>query len=230
MKKNIIITFISDTHNKHNQLDLPGGDILIHAGDFTSRGFLHEIDNFCKWFSKLDNYQYKIFIAGNHDFGFQDSPNKTKEIIDKYPNITYLQDDFIYVGDYPDLIKIYGSPWQPEFCNWAFNLPKNGWEIEQKWNDIPENTDILITHGPSFGQLDKIIGQKDNLGCEILNVRIEKIKPKIHVCGHIHSGYGYIRKDNTHYFNASILNEQYFYTQKPMNINWDRENNEIEFI
>lgn len=224
----MIITLISDTHNRHNQLKLPGGDILIHAGDFTSRGYMHEIDNFCKWFSKQDNYENKIFIAGNHDFGFQDSPNKAMEIVSKYPNIIYLQDDFVYVGEHPNFIKIYGSPWQPEFYNWAFNLPRNGWEIEQKWNDIPADIDILITHGPSFGYLDKVIGRKDNLGCELLNNRIKAINPKIHVCGHIHSAYGYIKDENTHYFNASVLNEGYVYTQPPITIEWDYEKNEIE--
>ena len=60
------ITFISDTHTKHNQItkDLPGGDILIHAGDMSSMGYKHEIENFCKWFDGLDNYDNKIFIAG----------------------------------------------------------------------------------------------------------------------------------------------------------------------
>ena len=137
------ITFISDTHNKHKSItgDLPGGDLLIHAGDISSMGYKHEIQEFCKWFNSLDNYDTKVFIAGNHDWGFQDSPKQSKEIIDSYKWIDYLQDEELgfQIGEGP-MVKIYGSPWQPEFYNWAFNLPRNGWELEQKWNDIPEDT------------------------------------------------------------------------------------------
>ena len=210
------ITLISDTHNKHNQItsSLPGGDLLIHAGDISSMGYKHEIQQFCKWFNSLDNYDNKIFIAGNHDFGFQDKSNESKEIIDSYKWINYLQDEEmgLQIGDGP-MVKIYGSPWQPEFHNWAFNLPRNGWELEQKWNDIPEDTDILITHGPAHGYLDTVVGRYENLGCELLVNRIKKIKPKIHVCGHIHTGRGYVFDGDTHFINASVLDEQYQYTQ-----------------
>jgi len=227
------ITLISDTHNKHNQItsSLPGGDLLIHAGDISSMGYKHEIQQFCKWFNSLDNYDNKIFIAGNHDFGFQDKSNESKEIIDSYKWINYLQDEEmgLQIGDGP-MVKIYGSPWQPEFHNWAFNLPRNGWELEQKWNDIPEDTDILITHGPAFGILDTIAGQYENLGCQLLTNRIKKIKPKIHVCGHIHSGRGYVFDGDTHFINASVLDEQYQYTQKPLTVEWDPVTNSIEFI
>ena len=229
------ITVISDTHNKHKKItqDLPGGDILIHAGDISSMGYEHEIREFCKWFNNLDNYTHKIFIAGNHDWGFQDKPIKVKEILDFYGNITYLQDDFIYIGDdSQNLIKIYGSPWQPRFYNWAFNADP-GDDIQQHWDKIPSDTDILITHGPAFGYLDTVVGKgHENLGCENLVRKIAEIKPKIHVCGHIHTGYGYKTNfdGNTHFFNASILDERYIYTQKPMTFEWEKENNEINFI
>ncbi len=96
---------------------------------------------------------------------------------------------------------------------------------------LPDNTDILITHGPAYGTLDTVKGrQYDNLGCGMLAQRIKVIKPKIHICGHIHSGYGYKFKDGTHYFNASVLDEQYQYTQKPMTFDWNKEKNTIEFI
>jgi Icc-related predicted phosphoesterase len=103
--------------------------------------------------------------------------------------------------------------------------------LAAKWEAIPDNTDILITHGPAFGTLDTVAGRaNDNLGCELLAERIEVIKPKIHVCGHIHSGYGYVFKDGTHFFNAAVLDEQYEYTQKPMTFDWDKETNTIEFL
>ena len=154
MKKRI--TFISDTHTKHTKLDgfLPGGDILIHAGDLTSRGYINEIENFAKWYDKIDNYDTKVFICGNHDFGFQDDHEKVKGLLTGYKTIDYLQDDWMLVGeDIDNMVKIWGSPWQPEFHNWAFNLPR-GDKLKEKWDMIPVDTDILITHGPPFGKLD----------------------------------------------------------------------------
>lgn len=231
--KKMKITFISDTHTKHNQVtsQLPGGDLLIHAGDFTSRGYEHEVDGFFDWFNKLDNYTNKIVIAGNHDLMFEDDPMLAKDIMSHYPNVTYLQDDLELIGDdYSTAVKVYGSPWQPEFYNWAFNLPRMGWELQQKWDDIPVGVDILVTHGPAWGHLDTVVGQSMNLGCELLAERLKVVKPKIHVCGHIHSGYGYKFVDGTHYFNASVLGEDYVFTQKPMTVEWNPETNEIEFI
>jgi len=224
------ITFISDTHNKHKYItdDLPGGDLLIHAGDLSSMGYEHEIREFCKWYNSLDNYTHKVFIAGNHDWGFQINTEKVNEILDFYGNITYLQDNDVLVGD--KLVSVYGSPWQPEFYNWAFNLPRNAYELKEKWGNIPSNTDILITHGPAYGYVDKVIGRPENLGCELLTDRIKEIKPKIHVCGHIHTGYGYTFDGDTHYINAAVLNESYNYHHKPLTIEWNPETNEIEFL
>jgi Icc-related predicted phosphoesterase len=227
------ITFISDTHNKHKQVTstLPGGDLIIHAGDATSMGYKHEIQQFLKWFDSLDNYTNKIFIAGNHDWGFQDDPDTCKELLDFYNKVTYLQDNVEVIGeDYQTAVKVYGSPWQPEFYNWAFNLPRMGSELGQKWGEIPQNTDILVTHGPSWGNLDTVIGQGVPLGCELLTERIKVIKPKIHVCGHIHTGYGYKFDGDTHYFNAAVLDERYDFTQKPMTVDWDPVTNEVVFV
>ena len=221
------ITFISDSHTKHKQIekDLPGGNIIIHSGDISSMGYKYEIDDFCKWFDNL-NYDIKIFIAGNHDFLFERNPNESYKIINSYKNIKYLEDSLVIVND----IKIWGSPWQPEFYNWAFNLPKNGIKLAEKWNNIPPDIDILITHGPPFGHLDMVINENISLGCQLLENRIEKINPKIHVFGHIHSGYGYKFYNNTHYINASVLDEKYQYTQQPITIEWDKNNNEINFL
>jgi Icc-related predicted phosphoesterase len=236
------ITVLSDTHTRHGLIpmeDLPGGDLILHAGDIMNSGYnKNDIHDFCTWFHSLDQYQDKVFIAGNHDRMFENHPEESNDIVNKYGSVIYLQDDdLVLYGDGPngdspqDNIRIYGSPWQPEFYSWAFNLPKNGIEIAGKWEGIPSNTDILITHGPSFGTLDTVTGRLwDNLGCELLAQRIEVIKPKIHICGHIHSGYGYEFKNGTHFFNASVLDESYEYTQKPMTFDWDHINNTIEFI
>ena len=230
MKKRI--TFISDTHTKHEKLNgfLTGGDILIHAGDLTSRGYLTEIENFAKWYDKINNYDTKVFICGNHDFGFEDDNEKVKGLLTGYKTIEYLQDELLMVGeDYDTMIKIWGSPWQPEFHNWAFNLPR-GEKIKEKWDMIPVDTDILITHGPPFGKLDYIPYDGKNVGCEELLLKVQEIKPKIHVFGHIHEGYGYVFDGNTHYINAAVLNGRYEYRNKPLTIDWDSETNEIEFV
>jgi len=179
-KKNIKmkITFISDSHGKHTKLtNLCGGDLIIHAGDISSMGYSDEIEDFFKWFSQLD-YKYKILIAGNHDWGFQNDIPNIRRIINKYKNfVIYLQDQMVEI----EKVKIYGTPWQPFFNNYAFNLPSNGSELEYVWNKIPEDVDILVTHVPPFGFLDRVIGNYEHLGCELLTKRIEIIKPKIHV-------------------------------------------------
>lgn len=236
------ITLISDTHTKHNYLngDLPGGDLLIHAGDIMNSGYRPtDITDFCKWFDGLEQYDHKVFIAGNHDRMFENLPEKAIEIVNSYKWIDYLQDDWIIVGDADahdanvKTAKIYGSPWQPEFYNWAFNLPKGGKELEAKWAAIPTDTDILITHGPAQGHLDASGPpyNEPNLGCGLLRHHLDTVfRPKIHVCGHIHGGYGYEFDGQTHYFNASILNEQYEYVNKPVTFDWNPETNEIQFI
>jgi Icc-related predicted phosphoesterase len=209
---------------------LTGGDILVHAGDLTGRGYITEIENFAKWYDNINNYDTKVFIAGNHDFGFQDDNEKVKGLLTGYKTIDYLQDDWMGIGEDVDtMVKIWGTPWQPEFHNWAFNLPR-GEKLKEKWDMIPVNTDILITHGPPFGKLDYVPYDNVNVGCEELMKRVQEIKPKIHVFGHIHEGYGYVFDGNTHFINASVLNGRYEYRNKPVTIDWDSETNEIEFI
>jgi len=231
----IIITLISDTHTKHNELsyntkDLPGGDLLIHAGDIMNSGRnSNDIIDFCDWFTK-QKYDSKIFIAGNHDRMFEDYPEMAMEIVNAYTDIKYLQDSYITVKN---KVKIYGSPWQPVFNSWAFNLPKGGKELQDIWANIPRDTDILITHGPPQDHLD-VSGAPYNephLGCALLRHHLDTVaKPKIHVFGHIHGSYGYKFDGQTHYFNASILNEEYEYTNKPITFDWNSITNEIDFL
>ena len=225
------ITLISDTHTKHKEItkDLIGGDLIIHAGDLSDMGYLNEVRDFLKWYKQLP-YDEKVFICGNHDFGFQDYPVEIEMMLREHPEIDYLQDNMYVIGDdYEKSIKIWGSPWQPRFYDWAFNADR-GDDIKQHWDKIPNDIDILVTHGPAFGHLDKIIGQTNSLGCEELTKAIERVKPKIHVCGHIHSGYGYKFDGTTHYFNAAVLGERYLYQNKPFHFDWNPETNEVTFI
>ena len=233
------VTLISDTHTKHRncELDLPGGDLLIHAGDFMNSGYNPmEAIEFFQWFDKISNYDDKIFIAGNHDRWMQDKSEEARGILTGYKTIDYLEDDSITLyfdgpnGDHTeDNVRIYGSPWQPDFYNWAFNLPRNGEEMKAKWDAIPTNTDILITHGPPFGYLDIPGGQSLQVGCEMLQDRVDEIRPKIHVFGHIHGSYGYYYNGHTHFFNASILDERYNYANLPLTFEWDQATNEIKW-
>ena len=199
---------ISDTHGQHKNLTLPKGDVIIHAGDISQRGKESEIIDFLNWFKDLD-FKYKIFIAGNHDFFFEETSEKDiQRIIPE--NIIYLCDSGVEVEN----IKIWGSPITPWFYDWAFNRPR-GAQIALHWQLIPHDTDILITHGPVFGQLDKTT-RGENVGCEDLLHAIDKIKPKIHICGHIHEGYGQTTSSKTKFINASVLDEKYGLTNPPI--------------
>ena len=234
----MLVTLISDTHDQHRSVNLPGGDLLIHTGDFMTSGYSKsQAEDFFKWMEYQD-YDDIVFIAGNHDRIMQNEPDAMKGILDGYKCIDYLEDtELVLYGDGPngDLpennIRIYGSPWQPEFYDWAFNLPRNGDELKSKWDAIPTNTDILLTHGPAWGILDEVYNRRGvHLGCELLTERIAVVKPKIHVCGHIHSGHGYYFDGTTHFFNASVLNESYEYKHNIWHFEWDSITNEINFI
>jgi Icc-related predicted phosphoesterase len=209
-------TLISDSHNQHRALKLNGGDLLIHAGDVSSRGSKLEILDFLAWFSE-QNYTYKIFIAGNHDFFFE---KEKKELINKCipKNVIYLNDS----GCIIEGVKIWGSPIQPWFYDWAFNRNR-GSEIKQHWNKIPTDTEILITHGPPYRILD-LTKRGEEVGCEDLLNRLNQVKPSLHIFGHIHEGYGNILKNGTSFFNASVLDLNYCLRNEPFNINYIKKN------
>lgn len=197
---------ISDTHNQHENLTVPEGDVLIHAGDITGGGSLRETLGFIGWFGNLP-HQHKIFIGGNHDFLLENTSFDTKQYLPA--GITYLQDTLIEIEG----IKIYGSPYTPEFLNWAF-MKKRGADIKAVWDKIPDGVDVLITHGPPSKILDKTSSGRI-VGCEDLLDKVLKIKPKIHVFGHIHEAYGNQDTEGIKFFNASVLNEHYQLVNPP---------------
>lgn len=208
------IVCLSDTHNANAQIDVPDGDILVHAGDATITGTVEEIRLFSEWFSCLP-HKHKILIAGNHDWLFERDIELARERLD--PQIIYLQDSATEIEG----MKIYGSPWQPRFFDWAFNLNR-GYELAEKWAMIPNEIDILITHGPPFGILDLVPrrGWNENTGCEELRKRVEEIgqfrKLKLHIFGHIHCGYGSEIRFGVKFVNASNCDEDYRPTQPPI--------------
>jgi len=202
------IVAISDSHGHHHSLSIPDGDLLIHAGDLSKRGLKIEITDFLDWFS-AQPHKHKVFIAGNHDFFFENE--YASEIQKLIPdNVIYLNDSaFVVEG-----IKIWGSPIQPWFYDWAFNR-KRGADIKKHWDLIPIDTDLLITHGPAHGILDLTMDYR-NVGCEELLKRIYEVKPKYHICGHIHEAHGVLEKDGITYINASQLNVHYKAVFKPI--------------
>lgn len=199
------IVFISDTHLQH-AFTVPDGDVLVHCGDFTMKGSAGEIQGFDEWLQELP-HKYKVVIAGNHDIGFEECPEAAQRLL-KTP--IYLQDSSITIEG----VKFYGSPWQPWFYDWAFNLPR-GPALAAKWDLIPSDVDVLITHGPPSGILDVNL-HGEHCGCEDLLGAVKRIKPKIHAFGHIHYGHGVVRVENTLFINASICNERYLPWQNPI--------------
>ena len=209
------ITFFSDTHTKHDKVKFSEGDIVIFCGDLTRRGDLAEVKEFSEFIKKL-NYRYKIVIAGNHDFSFEDNRKEAAEDIFLKDGIIYLNDSGIEIED----LKFWGSPIQPWFHDWAFNRAR-GEQIRKHWELIPKNTDILITHGPPFGILDLCV-HGERVGCSDLLDIVKEIKPKIHAFGHIHESFGTLKIDETLFVNACNLNEKYQLAFPPIDIEYIR--------
>ena len=205
------IVFISDTHGQHRKIkNLPKADLIIHGGDVSKLGKDHEVEDFIHWFLRLD-YAHKIFIAGNHDFYFEDY---SFDFIQKKltSNCHYLCNSGVEIED----VKIWGSPVTPTFFNWAFNVDR-GKPIQKYWNMIPSNTDILVTHGPVGGILDRTTSNI-NAGCEDLLKTVNKVQPKFHLFGHIHEAYGKEKVKETTFVNGSLLNEKYELVNSPVEI------------
>lgn len=204
------IVAISDTHTRHDELNLPDGDILIHAGDFTHRGHPKDVLNFLEWFSS-QSHRHKIFIAGNHELGFEQTSAfyaENMRNVAKFTNLIYLEHESTELEG----IKFFGSPYTPEFNNWGFNVRPE--KLHLYWDFIPDDVNVLITHGPPFGILDRCMRNR-NLGDHALLDRIDKLAHlKLHIFGHIHVNDGVQRESK--FINASILNENYVLANSPV--------------
>ena len=228
---------VSDTHLA--QPELPEGDVLLHAGDLTYRGTLPEVSEAACWLEeqkRKKKYRHVVVIAGNHDWLFLNEPGLARQIM-RERGLLYLEDSgltlegsTVLAGEIapgPSRVAIYGSPWQPAFMKWAFNLQR-GQELKEKWDMIPANVDILMTHGPPHKILDGVPTFDEDaypsdesmtvrhVGCEELLKAIARVKPEVHVFGHVHSGHGRIERDGTTFINASIMNEVYDPELKPL--------------
>ncbi len=199
------IVAISDTHGMHTEVSIPDGDILVHAGDLTRRGRLEDAREFDAFLGRLP-HKHKIVIAGNHDFCFEEEPEKSRAAM---RNCIYLQDGTATVEG----IRFYGSPWQPWFYDWAFQRPR-GPQMKEKWDLIPEGTGVLVTHGPPLGFGD-MTARGEAAGCEDLLEAVMRIKPRLHLFGHIHEGYGRTSTGGTEFVNASVCDVAYRTVNKP---------------
>jgi Icc-related predicted phosphoesterase len=216
----IRIVCISDTHGvDHSNCvhHVPDGDILIHAGDFSNTGEQEQVEDLSKMFGEV-GFPHKLVIAGNHDCTFEpafyERSGKRFHRAGKYDpttvraalkNCTYLEDEAVEVQG----LNVYGSPWQPEFCDWAFNLPR-GKACREKWRLIPTDTDLLVTHGPPLGRGDECNHGNHRAGCEDLLDEVQsRVKPLIHVFGHVHEGYGVSSDGTTLFVNASTCTYNY---------------------
>ncbi|XP_038047109.1 metallophosphoesterase MPPED2-like isoform X2 [Patiria miniata] len=223
---------ISDTFSRTSHMaKIPEGDILIHAGNFSNIGLPREVVAFNEFLGHLP-HRHKIVIAGNHEVTFdrqlmteQNShvfmsfatalqevkQEDWKHIPALLTNCTYLEDAEVNIMGF----RIYGSPWQPEFCDWAFNLQR-GQPLLDKWNLIPAGIDVLVTHGPPLGHGD-LTTSKERAGCvELLTTVQRRVKPKYHIFGHIHEGYGVTTDNKTTFINASICTVNYSPSNKPI--------------
>lgn len=206
--------FISDTHESHRKLLIPECDILVHSGDITGLGGLEPLRDFSNWIGELkanDTIKEAVVVCGNHDFCFENAKaKKAREIISE--NAYYLQDSGIKING----IKFWGTPWQPEFGDWAFNLPI-GPKLKAIWELIPIDTDILVTHSPPHKILDKCADNRE-VGCPDLVKRIKVIKPTIHAFGHIHEAAGSVKIDDVLHINASMCDPWNRIVNKPINV------------
>jgi Icc-related predicted phosphoesterase len=215
------IVIISDTHGLHDFIShpLPKADILIHAGDVCNIGTESDVRSFVYWFQNLKGYDTKIFIAGNHDWAFErKEPWLYNYINDEnlsQSDCVYLEDSSFTIKDpkFSRPIKFYGSPWQPDFCNWAFNVPRD--ELYLYWEKIPLDTDVLITHGGPQGILD-MNNYGEFCGCASLTTYTYKINPALHIFGHIHEAFGSQVIGETLFVNASTCTRRYVPSNKPI--------------
>ena len=195
------LVIISDTHGQHDSLTLPEGDMLLHCGDFSTRGSLNEFISFFGWF-KNQPFKHKVFIAGNHDGSLELDRNFALSLI-KDTHVVYLENSLVELEG----LKIYGSPVTPLYGNWAF-MKNRGKDIRRYWQFIPQDLDILITHGPPYGILD-FTARGVHAGCEDLEDIVGRVKPKLHLFGHIHEQAGQEVKGETTFINASVLDHRY---------------------
>lgn len=200
------IVCLSDTHGHHASLDVPPADVLVHAGDFALRGNAREIGDFAEWID-AQPHAHKVVVAGNHDRLLEEHPCEGRKLL---RGVDYLQDSGLVVAG----LRFWGSPWQPEYGGWAFNLPP-GAPLAARWSEMPEELDVLVTHCPPRGILDRIHSGLE-IGCPELSSAVERRSIGLHVFGHAHEGAGVLQRDGTWYANAASCDLHYRPVHAPL--------------
>lgn len=196
---------LSDTHGLHRQIAVPHGDVLILAGDLTRHGQPDELPDLNDWLGTLP-HAHKLLIAGNHDFICEQELERIPQLLS---NATYLCDTTIEIAG----VVCFGSPWTPSGGGWAFSRSLNA--LAYRWAEIPEHTDVLITHGPPLGTLDQN-ARGEHLGCPALAEAVRRVRPRLHVFGHIHEAYGMSEAQGISSVNASSCTVAYAPTNAPL--------------
>lgn len=212
----IRVVAIADTHDNHDAIEIPDGDIFVHAGDWTMFGDKPKIKVFLDWVEKLP-HPIKVIVAGNHELSMDPSTPmfadlKMKDLIDKYKSIIYLCDSSVEVKVRRRRLRIWGSPYTLAYNDWAFQYAPG----ERTWQNVPDGTDMVVTHSPPFGVLDTIenCGHRPG-GCKDLRDRVAKIKPKVHIFGHLHDDGGRREeKDGISFINAAIGYQDEWYNDE----------------
>ncbi|MBX3247992.1 MAG: metallophosphatase domain-containing protein [Myxococcales bacterium] len=196
------LVFLSDTHRRHPRIDIPPrADLLVHAGDVSRRGTEAEVLAFLDWYASHD--APKVLIAGNHDRYAERHPLEMRRACEAR-GITYLLDEPTALAG----LRVYGSPWVPRFRDMAFNLDR-GAAIAARWALIPSSLDLLVTHGPPHGILDRTFFGL-SVGCEALREALRARPPRLHVFGHIHEARGAFRDERTGCEHVNVANAAFF--------------------
>lgn len=199
---------LSDAHwLAHNIKDFPKADVCIYAGDWSGRGAPQEGHKFRKWLKGLP-YNYKLVVPGNHDRWVQNFPDLEKSAFADIGANLLIDEAYTING-----VKFYGSPWTPLFMNWAYM--KDDDELDAIFAKIPEDTDVLITHGQPYDICDPV-----GYGSHTLVKHLDRVKPKVHIFGHAHEGYGYQKYNETDCYNVAVCSPaeaEYNYTYKVIN-------------
>lgn len=185
---------VADTHAFEEDLTVPDGDVFVHAGDLCRMGEIDELARQLSWMKSLP-HRHKVLVAGNHDVAFARRPREARALLG---DIVYLQDEGAIVAG----LRFWGSPWQPAFHDWSFNLER-GEPLRERWALIPRGLDVLVTHGPPAGIGDAGSGMAERLGCDDLRRRVEDVVPRLHLFGHIHQGGGLWRLGETTFANVT---------------------------
>jgi Icc-related predicted phosphoesterase len=206
MGKEVIIVAMSDSHGNHRDVHVPECDILIHAGDISNFNKSEHYDDFFPWFSSQPA-KHKILIGGNHD-DILDSQAKWV-FLSRFPDIIYLDGDMVELGG----LRIWGSPIQPRPFKMAFCRERE--ERSLVWKRLPSDIDIVVSHCPPFGFLDKNV-EGNSVGCDVLRDAIALKRPKLSLFGHIHEAYGITSNGETVFANCSVVNR----TRRVVNQPW----------